>query len=124
MATVKQPSNSPIDLRTINAGEQEPQSQSDVGSPSEVNPVGLEDTRRWIAFFLLGILTLVILIEVLGAVILAVNCWVYAARDGSCPAAQTSMGLLTNSLGAVFTAMVGLVGSVVGFYFGSKTTGK
>ena len=112
----------PLDLRTIKAEDGAPSNPTNTGSPTGVREVNLEDTRRRIAYFLLGILTLVVVIEVLGGSILAVNCWLGANANGACPAAQASLSVLTTSLGAVFTAMIGLVGSVVGFYFGSKST--
>ena len=94
--------------------------KSEKGTPTGVGPRRpLDSDRRMIAFILLAILAGVILVEVFGSGVLAVSCW-FSEKDGACPRGQAALGLLTNALGAVFTAMVGLVGSVVGFYFGSQ----
>jgi hypothetical protein len=78
----------------------------------------IDRTREKIAFILLGILAAIILIEVLAGGIFAADCWTQAGDN--CSKVQASLGILTGVLGMVFTAMVGLVGSVVGFYFGSQ----
>jgi hypothetical protein len=91
------------------------------GTPIAVGPTyTLDGARRTIAFLLLGMLGTIILVEAIGSAVLATECWVFASPQGSCPAAQSSLAVLTTVLGTVFTAMVGLVGSVVGFYFGSQ----
>jgi len=77
------------------------------------------NTRRTIAYFLLWILVGIMLVVVLVSLVFSVNCWV----DGrTCGRATTALNILTASVSPMFTAMVGLVGSVVGFYFGSRQT--
>jgi hypothetical protein len=76
-------------------------------------------TRRTIAYFLLWIMVGIMLIVVLASLVFSVNCWV----DGTtCARATTALNILTSNISPMFTAMVGLVGSVVGFYFGSRQT--
>lgn len=84
--------------------------------------VGLQDysedeTRERIAYFLLWIMIGVIIAVVLVALMFSVDCWLHPGR---CEPAKDALAMLTTSISPVFTAMVGLVGSVVGFYFGSK----
>lgn len=94
------------------------------GSATSVTPYNLDETRQQIAFILLGILGFIILIQLISSAVLAAGCWSTATLDkagvAACPQAQASLGVLTSVLGTVFTAMIGLVGSVVGFYFGSQ----
>jgi hypothetical protein len=97
-----------------------PPQKPEKGTPTRVGQSrALDSDRRVIAFILLAILAGVILVEVLGSGVLAVSCW-FSETNGACPRGQAALGLLTTALGAIFTAMVGLVGSVVGFYFGSQ----
>jgi hypothetical protein len=124
-----EPSRAPLILTDLKPaslitgdGKSAKTSVDDKGSPVGVSSsFTLDGTRRHIAFLLLGMLAAVILILVLSSGILAVSCWFNAKTDGTCPQAQASLGVLTSVFGTVFTAMVGLVGSVVGFYFGSQT---
>jgi hypothetical protein len=93
------------------------------GTATGVSGYTLDKTRQLIAFFLLGILALIVLVQVIGSAVFAGDCWFFDHVKGSCPQAQASLGVLTSALGSVFTAMIGLVGSVVGFYFGSQKQG-
>jgi len=92
---------------------------SNPGSPSAVTGYSVDATRQWIAFVLLGILGAFVFAEVLATVVLAFDCWV--GHDGKCTQEGVAMDLLTRGVGGAFTAIVGLVGSVVGFYFGSQS---
>jgi hypothetical protein len=122
------PPSPPISLAAIgpSSGGNGGSGSSSPGTATAVTPdYSLDKTRQNIAFFLLGILGFIILIELISSGILATGCWSSAITDAktgavSCPQAQASLGVLTSVLGTVFTAMVGLVGSVVGFYFGSQ----
>jgi uncharacterized membrane protein YeaQ/YmgE (transglycosylase-associated protein family) len=93
---------------------------SNMGSATAVTPYTLDGTRQRIAFILLGILGAIVLVEVIASAVFASNCWFFETTKGSCPQAQASLSVLTSAMGTIFTAMVGLVGSVVGFYFGSQ----
>lgn len=86
----------------------------------EVTTFELDRTRKQLAYRLLWIMIGIIGVIMLMSTIYSVRCWI---DGGSCAAATTALGILTGSLSPIFTAMVGLVGSVVGFYFGSKSTG-
>jgi len=77
------------------------------------------NTRKRIAYFLLWILVGIIVIVVLVSLAFSWTCWVDEAK---CTPASTALSILTTSISPLFTAMVGLVGSVVGFYFGSRQT--
>jgi len=79
--------------------------------------VTLDRTRRDIAYLLLWIMIGVMLVIILASVVYSVRC---AMDSTTCAAATNALGVLTSSISPIFTAMVGLVGSVVGFYFGSK----
>lgn len=122
------PPHAPLVLKNLRPERNSPgdgkgatDTSGDKGSPIGVSPpFNLDGTRRDIAFILLGMLAAIILIIVLSSSIMAVSCWFGAKPDGTCPQAQASLGVLTSVFGTVFTAMVGLVGSVVGFYFGSQ----
>ncbi|HET9640619.1 MAG TPA: hypothetical protein VFP12_15575 [Allosphingosinicella sp.] len=108
-----------LGLGTIPASTLGPGGTGSGGGPVGVEPVELGNTRKTIAFFLLWILVGIIVVVVLVSLVFTIMCWL----DGTkCAAATTSLNLLTTSVSPVFTAMVGLVGSVVGFYFGSRQT--
>lgn len=89
-------------------------------SGTEAYDLKLADTRRGIAFFLLWITAGVIAAPVLASVVFSGWCWLNA---NSCPAASTALDLLSRNMSQYVTAMIGLVGSVVGFYFGSNSRG-
>lgn len=84
---------------------------------ASVENVDLGNTRKRIAYFLLWILVGVIVVIVLVSVVFSVRCWI---NPDTCTPAATALNILTSNVAPVFTAMVGLVGSVVGFYFGSR----
>ncbi|MEA3011481.1 MAG: hypothetical protein QOD42_26 [Sphingomonadales bacterium] len=87
------------------------------GTAVAVQPYDPEETRKNIAYFLLWIMIGVIVAVVVVALMFSVDCWIHTDR---CEPAKDALEMLTGSIAPVFTAMVGLVGSVVGFYFGSK----
>ena len=89
------------------------------GGATGVESVDLGNTRKTIAYFLLWILVGIIIVVVMVSLVFSVNCWLNADK---CTPASTALSLLTSSISPLFTAMVGLVGSVVGFYFGSRQT--
>ncbi|MDQ2859853.1 MAG: hypothetical protein M3T55_03810 [Pseudomonadota bacterium] len=78
----------------------------------------LEQTRANIAYALLAILFLVVAFEVLSGAALSGACWTWGSY---CKQANASLSMIASSTQPIFTAMIGLVGSVVGFYFGSKS---
>lgn len=120
-------SKAPIILSDLKpAADGNPPTADGRGTPVSVGaPTLIDETRKKIAFFLLGILALVIILQVIFGSIYSVGCWNYGAHKlpsaDPCVIADTSMKLMSSSLTPLFTAMVGLVGSVVGFYFGSKS---
>lgn len=78
-------------------------------------------TQRQIAFMLLYIMIGVIAIITIMSLGYSVGC----SRDvKACPINGNALKLLNDSMSPIFTAMIGLVGSVVGFYFGSKQGGS
>lgn len=107
-----------VDLANLGAGAPAPDKTS--GSPSEIKPYDpaqdQETVRGVIAIGLLVALGIVILFLLVAGSWLAVLCY----RGTSCMSATESLGILTNIANIVFTPLVGLVGSVTGFYFGSK----
>jgi hypothetical protein len=90
------------------------------GSPTAVEDYSIDSTRKRIAFFLLFIMAAIVALVALVSLIYSVGCW----RGGTaqCTQAEGALTLLNTGIAPMFTAMVGLVGSVVGFYFGSKAT--
>lgn len=92
----------------------------DGGSPAAVQDYSLDSTRKRIAFFLLFIMAAIVALVALVSLIYSVGCW----RGGGtqCTQAEGALTLLNTGISPMFTAMVGLVGSVVGFYFGSKAS--
>lgn len=96
---------------------------ADVGSAGEVVDFKFTQTQRDLAFLLVRILIGVIAVILVVSVTYSIDCWRNADDVGEpCGSAGAALTLLTNSLSPIFTAMIGLVGSVVGFYFGSKKT--
>lgn len=75
------------------------------------------DTQKRIAFALLLIMIGVIAIITVVALGYSVRC---SIDGGSCDRSSKALDLLNGSMSPIFTAMIGLVGSVVGFYFGSR----
>lgn len=78
--------------------------------------VTLDGTRREIALRLIAILGIVIGAYLFISLIFSLSCW----TSNSCTV-QESYNMSAASFTTVFTALIGIVGSVVGFYFGSKT---
>lgn len=84
-----------------------------------VVPASIDLTRQRIAYLLLWIMIGIMVVIILVSLAYSIGCW----RDVTqCTAASNALGVLTSSISPIFTAMVGLVGSVVGFYFGSKNS--
>jgi hypothetical protein len=118
-----QPEPPPLD----SVVEQQVQSQG-TGSSSSVGgnltPAGtekynlqLDQTRKAIAMFLLWILVAVVALYMIVALFYSARCF-YDAQQ--CGGGERALSLLTNGVTPIFTAMIGVIGSVVGFYFGSK----
>ena len=76
-----------------------------------------ERARAIIAYILLAVLVLVAIVMLIAAIVLARDC--YASKN--CANAKDALAILTNAVGLVFTPIIGLVGSVIGFYFGAKS---
>lgn len=94
-------------------------SPTSLGVPDGVQSgLKLEQTRANIAYALLAILFLVVAFEVLSGAALSGACWTWGSY---CRQANASLSMIASSTQPIFTAMIGLVGSVVGFYFGSKS---
>jgi hypothetical protein len=89
----------------------------DGGSPAAVQDYSLDSTRKRIAFFLLFIMAGIVALVAIVSLIYSAGCWLNGSR---CTQAEGALTLLNTGISPMFTAMVGLVGSVVGFYFGSK----
>lgn len=97
----------------------------ETASPAAQTPAGTEAydlklayTRESIAFFLLWITAGVIGAAAVATVVFSGWCWLNVR---SCQAAGTALDLLSRNMSQYVTAMIGLVGSVVGFYFGSNS---
>ncbi len=88
-----------------------------LGTAVAVQDYPMERTRAKIAYFLLWIMVAIVVVIVLVSLMFSVDCWLRAAR---CAPAKDALSMLTGGISPVFTALVGLVGSVVGFYFGSR----
>lgn len=90
------------------------------GSPAAVQDYStLDFTRKRIAFFLLYIMAGIVVLVALVALLYSFDCWLNGEKK--CVQAEGALTLLNTGIAPMFTAMVGLVGSVVGFYFGSKS---
>ncbi len=90
------------------------------GGGAAVVNFSIDATRKELAYLLLYVMIGVIVVIVIVSILYSLSCWNNAAQ---CTAATNALGVLTSSISPIFTAMVGLVGSVVGFYFGSKQSG-
>lgn len=91
----------------------------DGGSPAGVQDYSLDSTRKRIAFFLLYLMAGIVALVALVSLFYSGSCWL---DEVPCTQAEGALTLLNTGIAPMFTAMVGLVGSVVGFYFGSKST--
>lgn len=109
----------PPDVTSPDAADGQVPATAATGPAVAVEDYNPEGTRKKIAYFLLWIMIGVIVVVVLVALMFSVDCWLNTSR---CEPAKDALAMLTSSIAPVFTAMVGLVGSVVGFYFGSKQT--
>ena len=89
------------------------------GTPSGVSALELGQTRKEIAYRLIYIMSAVIAAYLLVSLIFAQSCWM----SSTC-SVKDAYGMAAGSFATVFTALVGIVGSVVGFYFGSKSEGN
>ncbi|MEA3061948.1 MAG: hypothetical protein QOJ94_1729 [Sphingomonadales bacterium] len=89
------------------------------GSPAAVQDYSLDTTRKRIAFFLLYIMAGIVVLVAVVSLFYSLGCWVNGTK---CTRAEGALTLLSSGITPMFTAMIGLVGSVVGFYFGSKST--
>ena len=69
--------------------------------------VSQETTRSWIAFLLIGLLAVMVIAAIAGIFVGSVN-----------------LQRVTQVFGLTFGPIVGLVGTVVGFYFGAKTASE
>ena len=91
----------------------------DGGSPAAVEDYSIDSTRKRIAFFLLYIMAGIVALVAFVSLFYSGSCWLNGSK---CTQAEGALTLLNTGIAPMFTAMVGLVGSVVGFYFGSKST--
>ncbi|KMO12300.1 hypothetical protein [Methylobacterium platani] len=78
-----------------------------------------ERARVRIAYILLAMLGLAVCCILAVGSYLALTC--YAGR--TCGEAKEAFALLGSTVGLIFTPIVGLVGSAIGFYLGSKSAG-
>ena len=78
-----------------------------------------ELTRRWLARAVILLLTLIVVAIAGLSTVYSFDCWYYG-DDGRCTRAKQSIDDLVTSIQPIFTALIGLVGSVIGFYFGSR----
>lgn len=101
-----------------------PDAGATAGAPppadAQIEDYSIDSTRKKIAFFLLYIMAAVIALVALVSLFYSANCWMFGGDK--CTQATEALTLLNNGVAPMFTAMVGLVGSVVGFYFGSRQT--
>ena len=117
-----QPAATDTDVPDINALAADDDTAPVPTPPSaaaSVSDFELDRTRKQLAYRLLWILIGIIAIIMLMSVIYSVRCW---TTNKTCGDATQALGILTGAASPIFTAMVGLVGSVVGFYFGSKSS--
>ncbi|QRE74270.1 hypothetical protein [Methylobacterium aquaticum] len=78
-----------------------------------------EKARVRIAYVLLAMLGLAVVCVLATGSYLALTC--YAGK--TCGEAKEAFALLSGTVALIFTPVVGLVGSAIGFYFGSKSAG-
>lgn len=111
-----------IDLQSVSG---HPQAVADrVGSATGIqqryDPTpAQEQTRGWIAVALLVALFVVILFLMTTAGIIAVNC---SSSQDKCVSSKETLNIITTVMNIMFTPLIGLVGTVIGFYFGSKAS--
>ncbi len=78
-----------------------------------------EKARVRITYVLLAMLGLAVVCVLAVGCYLALTC--YAAK--ACSDAKDAFALMSATVALIFTPIVGLVGSAIGFYFGSKSAG-
>lgn len=79
-----------------------------------------EKARAYIAYILLGTMVGSIIFIAIAGAILAEDCY----TSPKCMSAKESMNIVIQIMSLIFTPIVGLVGSVIGFYFGSKAAAE
>ena len=79
-----------------------------------------EKARANLAYILLAVLVGLVVVQVIAGVIGAFECY----TSPNCASAKDSLAVMNTALGQTFSPIVGLVGSVIGFYFGAKAQGK
>lgn len=99
-----------------------PDSHSPPTPQSVTPPVPLDDhTRRFLAFAFLGLLFLIVINH--GVLTWNVVTPCTAGDAAMCQQKLAAFAAVVKETQTIFTAIVGLVGSVVGFYFGAKSKG-
>lgn len=109
------------DINALAADDNATPAPTPSSAAASVSDFELDRTRKQLAYRLLWILIGIIAIIMLMSVIYSVRCW---TTNETCSDATQALGILTGAASPIFTAMVGLVGSVVGFYFGSKSSAR
>ena len=102
----------------IDTGTGDPPPEGPAVTPAKVIAYDPNVTREKLAYFLLWIMIGIIAVFAILSTTYSVDC--LNGHDAKCTLESESLNIVVTTLSPIFTAMVGLVGSVVGFYFGSK----
>lgn len=116
------PPSRPIVLSDVKPSSIAPDPSENKGTPTSLGgTTSLDGARQVIAYILLAALIAVIAFSAVASAIYASPC----LRSGPgmaevCKQAQSGGENVGKTMGVILTAIIGLVGSVVGFYFGSS----
>jgi hypothetical protein len=120
MPTDPEVNQQPIDLQAIRptslADPKTAPSATSVTSAGSLN----DQTRTYIAYALVALLAALVLFHFFQSTQLSSVCRV-GAKQALCMVETQAFLLAAKETQNIFTAIVGLVGSVVGFYFGQKS---
>jgi ribosomal protein L31 len=104
-----------LELEDIHPSRDEKSGKIDGGSvTAEFELVHTANTRRTIAYSIMVLLAVVVSVEIF----ISIHSIFTGVND--CSRRESALSAMATIMNPIFTAVIGLVGSVLGFYFGSE----